>query len=74
MVLQLKDSKLITRMNVKKMHELLPKRTFLRVNRSFVVNKNYIDSFDSNDVYIKNYEISIGSTFRDDFLRDLMGN
>lgn len=73
-IIQLDGSRIITRMNIKTIHDLLPKSIFLRTNRSYIVNKNHIDSFDNNDVFIKSYEIAIGNSFRDEFFNDLMRN
>jgi DNA-binding LytR/AlgR family response regulator len=53
--------------------ELLPADRFLRINRSYIVNREQIDSFDNNDVFIKSYEIAIGNSFRDSFFEELMG-
>lgn len=71
-ILQLEDQRIITHMNLKTMHELLPKSTFLRVNRSYIINKERIDSFDNNDIFIKSYEIAIGNFYRDSFFSDFM--
>jgi len=71
-IIQLDEQRLITRMNVKNIHELLPKNTFLRINRSYIVNKNQIESFDNNDVFIKKYEIAIGNSYRDVFFEAFM--
>ncbi|MDR2926618.1 MAG: LytTR family transcriptional regulator [Cytophagaceae bacterium] len=58
-------------MNLKAIHELLPSRIFIRANRSYIVNKDQINSFNSNDVFIGNYEIGISNSYRDAFLREL---
>lgn len=71
-IIQLDGQRIITRMNVKNMHDMLPKNIFLRINRSYIVNKNQIDSFDNNDVFIKTYEIAIGNSYRDSFFDDMM--
>lgn len=71
-IIQLDEQRIITRMNVKTIHDLLPKKVFLRINRSYIVNKNHINSFDNNDVFIKSYEIAIGNSYRDDFFKELM--
>lgn len=71
-VIQMEEQRLITRMNIKAIHELLPKNLFLRVNRSYIVNKEHIESFDNNDVFIKTYEIAIGDSYRDRFFADFM--
>lgn len=73
-IIQMDEQRIITRMNVKTIHDLLPKNIFLRINRSYIVNKNHIDSFDNNDVFIKKHEIAIGNSYRDAFFEDLMKN
>ena len=49
-ILQLEDQRIITKMNLKNIHEQLPDKLFLRVNKSYIVNTSHIDSFDTNDV------------------------
>lgn len=71
-IIQLSDQRIITRMNLKTIYELLPKKEFLRVNKSYIVNTNHIDSFDNNDIFIGNYEIAIGNTYRDMFFDAFM--
>lgn len=73
-IIQMEGQRVITRMNVKNIHDLLPKSIFLRINRSYIVNKNQIDSFDNNDVFIKTHEIAIGNSYRDTFFEELMKN
>ncbi len=73
-IIQMEGQRIITRMNVKTIHDLLPKNVFLRINRSYIVNRNRIDSFDNNDVFIKKYEIAIGNSYRDAFFEELMKN
>lgn len=73
-IIQMENQRLITRMNVKTIHDILPKKIFLRINRSYIVNKEHIDSFDNNDVFIRSYEIAIGNSYRDDFFKDFMNS
>ena len=54
-------------------HEQLPAKQFLRINKSYIVNTSRIDSFDTNDIFIKSYEIGIGGgnykkTFFEEFV------
>ncbi len=72
-IIQLMNQRLITHMNLKTIHELLPQSRFLRVNRSYIVNRDRIDSFSNNDVFMENYEIAIGNFYRDAFFEALMG-
>ena len=70
-IIQLSDQRIITRMSLKAIFDLLPKSTFLRVNKSYIVNTGHIESFDNNDIFIKSYEIAIGNSYRDDFFEGL---
>ncbi len=71
-IIQTESQRLITHMNLKNIHELLTQPIFLRVNRSYIVNKNRIESFSNNDVFIENYEIGIGNHYRDSFFEELL--
>ncbi|OJV12456.1 MAG: DNA-binding response regulator [Dyadobacter sp. 50-39] len=51
--------------------ELLPKSRFLRIHRSFIVNKSKIDHIEGNRVFIQDAEIPIGSNYREQFLRQI---
>ena len=51
--------------------ELLPKNLFLRVHRSFLINKSKITHIEGNRVFIGNNEIPIGSNYKEEFLRVL---
>lgn len=71
-ILQLEEQRIITRMNLKAMNELLPKNLFLRVNKSYIVNTARIEAFDNNDIFIKTHEIAIGSSYRDGFFEEFV--
>lgn len=68
-IIQMEHQRIITRMSLKAIHELLPDNIFFRINKSYIVNKKHIESFDNNDVFIKSYEIAIGNSYRDEFFR-----
>lgn len=72
-IIQLENQRIITRMTLKSIHEMLPQSTFLRINRSYIINRNKIESFDNNDVFIGKYEIAIGNMYRDEFFEILIG-
>ena len=63
------DNKIITSMNVKTIAAQLPVAIFARVSKSYIVNILHITSFDTELVYIKNNEIPLGQSFKDDFIR-----
>lgn len=72
LVVHLADRNVVTRMTVKAMEESLPAARFLRVNKSYIVNRDRIDSFDNNDVCIGPTEIAIGLAYRDAVLDALL--
>ena len=71
-VLQTEDQKILTAMNIKTIHDQLPKQMFVRVSKSYVININHIDSIDNNTVYIGKNEIPIGNTYREFFFDEFV--
>lgn len=51
--------------------ELLPKSLFLRIHRSFIVNKSRIDHIEGNRLFIHKTELPISTTYRDQLLKEL---
>ncbi|WP_353721297.1 LytTR family DNA-binding domain-containing protein [Dyadobacter sp. 676] len=51
--------------------ELVPRSKFLRIHRSFIVNKSKIDHIEGNRVFIGSTEIPIGSNYREQFLKQI---
>jgi DNA-binding LytR/AlgR family response regulator len=72
-VIHTSSQKLITAMNLKTIHQKIPQHLFLRVSKSYVVNINYIDSFDHRNIYLGDAEIPIGEVYRKDFFRIYSG-
>ena len=68
----LENQKVITLMNIKTIHDLLPKSFFVRVSKSYIINVNKIDSVDNNTVYIEKNEIPIGNIYRDFFFNEFV--
>lgn len=68
-ILQTEDQRIITRMTLKAIADFLPESIFFRINKSFLINKNHIDSYDNSDVHIKTHEIAIGNSYREEFFR-----
>jgi DNA-binding LytR/AlgR family response regulator len=71
-IIYLATQKVITLMNIKTIHELLPKIFFVRVSKSYIINVNNIDSVDNNTVYIGENEIPIGNIYRDHFFNEFV--
>ncbi len=51
--------------------ELLPRPVFLRIHRSFIINKSKISHIEGNRVFIGEKEIPIGSNYKEEFLKEI---
>lgn len=51
--------------------ELLPRPLFLRIHRSFIINKSKISHIEGNRVFIGQKEIPIGSNYKEGFLKEI---
>ena len=63
---------LIARMTMKAIEEQLPASTFIRIQKSFIVSKDYITSVRKNSVFINEIEIPVGDNYKD-VITDLTG-
>lgn len=72
-VIHTKTQKLITAMNLKTIHQKIPALNFLRVSKSYVVNIDFIDSFDNHNLYIGEFEISLGEVYKSAFFTAYSG-
>lgn len=66
------ERRIVTRMTVKSLEEALPQQ-FLRVGKSYIVNRDKIDSFDNNDLYIGSSVVPIGVSYKQSVLKILLG-
>jgi DNA-binding LytR/AlgR family response regulator len=65
------SQQLMAAMTFTSVEELLPKSLFIRVHRSFIINKSKIGHIEGNMVRIGTAEIPIGSNYRADFLKEI---
>jgi len=56
---------LVARMTMKAIEEQLPDSRFIRVQKSFIVSKDYITSVRKNSIYINDIEIPVGDNYKD---------
>ena len=70
-IIQTGERRIITKTTLKAMCEQLPTDIFMRVNKSYIVNLNQIESFDANDIFIGKHEIAIGSMYKEVFLEKM---
>lgn len=66
------NEQISSRTTLQSIADSLPVTKFLRVNKSFIVNKSKITSFNNNDIFIGNTEISIGPKYRDPVMNYLL--
>ena len=62
---------IFTTMTFSSFEEQLPKVNFVRVHRSFIINKSKIRIIEGNRIFIGNFEIPIGTNYRDRFLKSI---
>lgn len=62
------SEKLITAMNLKTIHQLLPQDRFIRVAKSFIVEISKVDRCDNRTLIIQDSEIPMGESYRNQFL------
>ncbi len=56
---------LVARLTMKSVEEQLPASMFARVQKSFIVSKEYITSIRKNSVFINDIEIPVGENYKD---------
>lgn len=66
--------KLITAMNLKTIQQKLTERHFLRVSKSYIVNLDSIESFDTHNLYVGEHEIPLGEVYKNEFLSHFLGS
>lgn len=65
------ETKLVTLESLKKLENDLPNHLFLRVHKSFIVNKNKVKSLYGNQLELNGDMIPIGKSYKDKVLEEL---
>lgn len=65
------SGKIITLESLKKLEDLLPTDTFIRVHKSYIVNKKKVKSLYGNQLDIAGHWIPIGKLYRDEVVKHL---
>lgn len=71
-VLHMNEHKIVVNITMKSILSQMPDSIFIQVNKSYIINIKQIDSFDSNDIFIKQHEISIGTSYRSFFFEKIL--
>jgi DNA-binding LytR/AlgR family response regulator len=56
---------IVARMSIKALEEELPVSMFVRVQKSYIVSKEYVTAIRKNSVFIGNNEIPVGDNFKE---------
>lgn len=62
-----KPHPILSLMSMKGLEETLPASKFIRIHRSFIIQKNKIDSISKNRVTIGDKELPIGESYKEEF-------
>ena len=66
--LHFKDKTIIIHQTMASLEEILPKTSFFRIHRSFLINLSCIDSISKNRLFIHGKELPISSAKKEEFL------
>jgi DNA-binding LytR/AlgR family response regulator len=71
-ILHTSDNKMIVYLTIKGIIEDLPAATFIKVHKSFIVNKHKIKSIEGNIIHIGNAEIPISQAYHEDVMKIIL--
>ena len=60
---------IITKQPISSLEEMLPRESFIRIHRSYIIAINKIDSFNAESIEIRKNELPIGRFFKHDVVR-----
>ncbi len=66
-----RSERIITLQNMKKMEESLPSKSFIRVNKSYIIALGKIESIERSRIQIGEKIIPIGDTYREYFFKQI---
>lgn len=64
-IIHMLDNKLITLMTLKSLEELLPKKNFFRIHKSYIINFDRVDSIEGNQVKLGQRKVPFSRTNKD---------
>jgi DNA-binding LytR/AlgR family response regulator len=65
------SGKILTLESMKNMEEMLPRHLFVRIHKSYIINKSKIELLDNGKVIINSIYLPIGKTYKKQFLSQL---
>ncbi|MEM8890685.1 MAG: LytTR family DNA-binding domain-containing protein [Bacteroidota bacterium] len=67
----LQDRRLLFKSSIGNFHKLLPQEQFLRIHKSYLIARNKIQAYSSQEIEIGDHSLPIGRAFKDE-LRDAL--
>lgn len=71
LIFHTRGKKILSRQSMGDVFDILDKKEFVRIHKSYIVPLNKIDVIERHQVIIEKTEIPIGRTFKDDFFEQL---
>ncbi|MBT1687648.1 LytR/AlgR family response regulator transcription factor [Dawidia soli] len=68
------DREIITQQKISYLEESLPRETFLRIHRSFIINVDRVDAYSATEIEIGKHSLPIGRNYKQDVLDTLSRN
>lgn len=68
------EKEIVTQQKISYLEESLPKDQFIRIHRSFIVNREKIDAYSATDVEIGKFHVPIGRNYKNDVMKVLAKN
>lgn len=68
------EREIITQQKISYLEESLPREQFIRIHRSFIVNREKIDAYSATDVEIGKFHVPIGRNYKNDVMKVLGKN
>lgn len=65
------NSRILLRSPLQKIMEILPHQYFVQTHRSFIVNINFVESINSEQIVIGDKKIPLSKTYRDEFIKKI---
>lgn len=66
-----KTQSISSRMTLAECTELLPQKQFIRIHRSFIINRDALDKLERHQVTIQGYVLPVAASYRKDFMNTL---
>jgi DNA-binding LytR/AlgR family response regulator len=68
------EKEIVTQQKISYLEESLPQEQFIRIHRSFIVNREKIDAYSATDIEIGKHHIPIGRNYKNDVMKLLGRN